>query len=324
MRRLPGAGLKVARDTETTGAEIWRGGVTPWQCDEMGHMNVRFYLGNANEGLINLAAMLGMPHAFTPGASSTLILREHHVRFLKEARAGAGLYMTGGVLEMGETDATLLQLIFHGSGEPACAITSRVTHVTPGELRPFPWTRITRERREAMTVAAPDFARPRGISGEPVTTMAGGAAADALGLPVAATGAVMPVDTDVFGRMLPEQLLARIYSSVGHVFRQSQAALFAAEPELQERLGGAAVEYRALYHAWPRAGDRLDLRSGHRALTPKSRSVVHWLLDPTSGRAWASAEVVSLFLDLKARKSLTLSPQAFAAMGVEPNPALGL
>ncbi|MEI9891118.1 MAG: hypothetical protein WDN45_11635 [Caulobacteraceae bacterium] len=29
------------------GTEIWRGGVTPWQCDEMGHMNVRFYLAAA-------------------------------------------------------------------------------------------------------------------------------------------------------------------------------------------------------------------------------------------------------------------------------------
>ena len=53
------------------GAELWRGGVTPWQCDEMGHMNVRLYLAAANEGLTNLAAMLGMPHAYTPSASST-------------------------------------------------------------------------------------------------------------------------------------------------------------------------------------------------------------------------------------------------------------
>ena len=37
-------------------------------------------------GAAGLAAMLGMPHAFTSGASSTLQLREHHVRFLKEAR----------------------------------------------------------------------------------------------------------------------------------------------------------------------------------------------------------------------------------------------
>ena len=101
MRRLPrtrGRGVSGLSKTDFPGVEIWRGGATPWQCDEMGHMNVRFYLSAANEGMANLAALMGMPRAFTPGASSTLLLQEHHVRFLKEARPGAGLVMTGGVL----------------------------------------------------------------------------------------------------------------------------------------------------------------------------------------------------------------------------------
>ena len=84
------------------------------------------------------------------------------------------------------------------------------------------------------------------------------------------------------------------------------------------------MEYRAVYHAWPRAGDRVELRSAHRELTAKARRVVHWLLDPTPGRAWASGEMVSLFLDLKARKSLTLSADALQAMAVEPNGHLRL
>jgi len=299
------------------GVEIWRGGVTPWQCDEMGHMNVRFYLAIATEGLVGLAAALGMPRAFSPGASSTLLVREHHVRFLKEARAGAGLVMTGGVLSLGETDAILLQILLHASGEPAAALTVRVTHVTPGELKPFPWTQATRRLAEGLMIEAPDFARPRGISDVPVSTKASLAAAEALGLPVASTGAVGPADCDIHGRMLPEQVLARIYASVGHVFRQSQAAALAAAPHLKDRLGGAAVEYRALYHAWPKAGDRLQMRSGHRALTPKSRSMVHWLLDPASGRPWATAEVVSLFLDLKERKAMIMPDDVFAAMAVD-------
>jgi acyl-CoA thioester hydrolase len=310
--------------TNQQGVEVWRGGVTPWQCDEMGHMNVRFYLSIAGEGLVGLAAALGMPRAFSPGASSTLLVREHHVRFLKEARAGAGLLMTGGVLSMGESDATLLQLLFHASGQPAAAVTVRVTHVTPRDLKPFPWPQSTRRLAEGLMIAAPDFAAPRGISGAPVSTVAGLERAEALGLPVAATGAVGLHDCDVFGRMLPEQVLARVYSSVGHVFRDSVAAALAAAPDLRERLGGAAVEYRCLYHAWPHAGDRLQLRSGHRAMTPKSRSVVHWLLDPTSGRPWATAEVVSLFLDLKARRSLVMPADVFAAMAVDPIEGLEL
>lgn len=310
--------------TDLPGKEIWRGGVTPWQCDEMGHMNVQFYLAIASQGLAGLAAMLGMPHAFTAGASSTLLVREHHVRFLKEARPGAGLVMTGGLLDIGQTEATLLQLLFHADGEPAAAITAKVEHVTPRDLRPFPWTRSTRERIPDMRIQAPPFAGPRSISLDPFDTMASLDQAEALGLPVVAGGAVMPVDCDVFGRMLPEHLLNRVYASVGHMIRPSHEALLQAQPDLAGRLGGAAVEYRAVYHAWPRAGDRVELRSAHRELTAKARRVVHWLLDPTTGRPWASGEIVSLFLDLKARKSLTLSAEALQAMAVDPMDELGL
>ena len=306
------------------GAEIWRGGVTPWQCDEMGHMNVQFYLAAANEGLVGLAAMLGMPHAYTPGATSTLIVREHHVRFLKEARPGAGLMMTGGLLSIGETDATLLQLIFHATGEPAAAITAKVAHVTPRDLRPFPWTRATLDRAQALTVSAPDFATPRSIATTPVATMASLKTADALAMPVGSSGAITAQTCDVFGRMLPEQMLARVYASIGHVLRQSQAAVLEAHPELVGRLGGAAVEYRVVYHAWPGPGDRVQMRSAHKDLTPRLRRVIHWLLDPTTGRPWASAEMVSLFLDLKARKSLTLSEAALASMDITPTPGLEL
>jgi acyl-CoA thioester hydrolase len=290
----------------------------------MGHMNVRFYLAAANEGLANLAALMGMPRAFTPGASSTLLLREHHVRFLKDARAGAGLFMTGGVVAMGESDATLVQLLFHVTGEPAAAITAKVAHVTPRDMRPFPWTQTTRRLAPALTIQPPDFALPRSIPTDPVVTAASLEVADALGLLRGSTGAVTPADCDVFGRVLPEQVLARIYASVGNILRDSQAAVLKAEPDLEGRLGGAAVEYRAVYHAWPGAGERLEMRSGHRDLTPKMRRVIHWLLDPTSGRPWATAEMVSLFLDLKARRSLTLSDHALQSMGIEPNPHLAL
>lgn len=306
------------------GVETWRGGVTPWQCDEMGHMNMGFYLAIADEGMVGLAAALGMPNAYAAGASSTLLPREHHVRFLKEARPGDGLILTGGVLSIGETEAVLLQILFHASGEPAAAITARVSHVTSRQLKPFAWSKATLQLAEGLMLEAPVYAKPRGVAADPVATGASVEAAEALGLPVTAAGALAPQDCDVFGRMAPQQVLARIYSSVGHVFRRSHAAALEAQPHLQGRLGGAAVEYRVLYHAWPRAGDRLQLRSGHRAMTPKSRSVVHWLLDPQSGAPWATAEIVSLFLDLQERRALVMPEDVYAAMLAERIEGLGL
>ena len=50
------AGLK---ELDNGGLEVWRGGVNTWECDEMGHMNVRFYVSRFIEGLAGLALRLG-------------------------------------------------------------------------------------------------------------------------------------------------------------------------------------------------------------------------------------------------------------------------
>ena len=46
--------------------EVWRGGVNTWEIDMMGHLNVRFYVARAMEGLVGAAAALGMAGAFRP------------------------------------------------------------------------------------------------------------------------------------------------------------------------------------------------------------------------------------------------------------------
>ena len=102
------------------GLEVWRGGVNPWQCDQMGHLNVRFYVAHAVEALAGLAAALGMTRAYSPHATSTLVVREHHIRFLKEARVGDPLHMTVGVLDFGDTGAPHFDPhISHGLVSPA-------------------------------------------------------------------------------------------------------------------------------------------------------------------------------------------------------------
>jgi acyl-CoA thioester hydrolase len=291
------------------GVETWRGSVRPRHIDEMGHMNVRYYIANAAEGLVGLAGALGMPRAFTTGASATLAVREHHVRFLHEARVGAGLYMQSAVLEMGESDARLLQVLFHAAGdEPAAAVTTRVEHVTAGEMRPFPWSHTTRRLAEGLTVAAPDYALPRGLVGEPLLGPASAEAADALGLGSAASGALTPSDVDVFGLMRPEHVLERVSQSIPHQLGRADLPLAEHMPELAGHLGGATVELRTAYRRWPRAGDRLVMRSALSGLTPKVSRLTHWMLDPATGQAWTETEMLVVNFDLHARKAVELAP----------------
>ena len=302
------------------GLEIWRGGVEQWECDAMGHLNVGFYLSRSMQGLVNLAAEMGMPRAFAPDAQATLQVREQHVRFVKEARPGAPLIMTGGILEMNETEARLLMVLRHASGELSACFQTVVAHVTARDARPFAWPRRVLERAEGLGVEVPEGGAPRGIDMGPVASQASLERARTLGLTPIAMGAILPADCDVFGRMRSERLMAAISEGAIHIFSKIRPPT---TPD-GARIGGAALEYRVIHLAWPRAGDRFEFRSGFAGGDARIRRPIHWMLDPETGRAWGVAEAVVASFDLDRRKVVTLEGADLAAAEQAVIPGLTL
>ncbi len=295
--------------TETGPVEIWRGGVALSDCDEMGHMNVRRYLARAQEGLGGLAVGLGLPRAFTLNATATLLVQEHRIRFLAEARVGAALYMTGGTLAFGESDATLLQVLHHGDdGRPAAAFLTRVAHAKPSDGRAFPWPERARRGAQALAVDLPAFAAPRGL--QPSNAEPDSVAADPEGGGTApggqrlGRGMVMVDAADLFGRLTPEAIIGRMAEATSGVMRPLRAEMMARNPGL--RLGGAALEYQLIYEDLPRIGDHLELWGAVTAVKAKVQQVAFTLVDPLSGRRWASARAVVSCLDLDARRLITV------------------
>lgn len=303
----------------TGGVEVWRGSVAAWECDHMGHMNVGFYVAKASEGLVGLGAELGMPHAFAPDASATLIVRDQHIRFLKEARPGAALHMTGGVVEVDEDTARLAFLMHHGDGAFAASFQTLVAHATPRDGRAFPWPERIRRRLEALRMRVPEPAAPRSIRLDPVESQASLGRADELGLKRTALGAIRDVDCDAFGRMRTELMMARISDGIPHFFEGKRPG--AGD---DRKVGGAALEYRLLHLDWPRAGDRVELRSGSAGGDARFRRLVHWLVDPTSGRAWGSAEAIAVSFDLETRKMISLSDDELARVEADAVSGLSL
>jgi acyl-CoA thioester hydrolase len=300
---------------EEWGVEVWRGGVNTWECDEMGHMNVRFYVAKVMEGLVGLAAELGLPHAFSVGANATLLVREQHIRFLREARAAAVLHMRGGVLEMSESGARLLLVLFHSvSGEPAAAFQVVVSHVTPGDGLPFPWPSRARTRAAALAAPLPVYAAARSIGQADFVSQASLARAEALGLTPIGAGAVLAQDCDIFGRMRAEQFVSRVSDGVGRLTGLTRKRVMEASDPRPARVGGVVLEYRLVHLRWPRVGDRLLLRSGLAGVDRRTQRLIHWLLDPLSGEPWGVAEAVAAVLDLDARKLTPIQPAAEAAL----------
>jgi acyl-CoA thioester hydrolase len=228
--------------------------------------------------------------------------------------------MTGGILEIGETDARTLLLMRHQDGELAAAFQTVVAHVTAQELRPFAWPQRIRARAAELSVAVPERAGPRSLNLDPVESQASVQRANDLGLRRTGLGVVSTADCDAFGRLRTEGFMHRLSEAIPHFFAGRRPG----NGEGESKIGGAAVEYRLVHHAWPRAGDRLEIRSGSAGGDARVRRLVHWMLDPDTGRAWGSAEAIAVSFDLATRKIVTLSDEELARAEADAVPGLGL
>jgi len=289
-------------------APLYQGSVNTWECDDGGHLNIRFHMERAFTGLAHMARELELPRAFTENAGSTLIAQEAHVRFIKEARPGAPLVMHGGVVEMGESDATLCFDMRHHDGAPGTAFTFKVRHVETRGLRSFPWSERSRAAAKRLKCKPPEHAKPRSIDVSQPAADASIANAEALGVQRIGGAIVYPDQCDALGRLRGEHFVGRISDSVPNLLAPWRQA--AASDGVQP--AGAVVEARYVFRRFPRAGELIEVRSGIAEIGDKTLRLVHWILDPETGAAWASMEGVALTFDVNTRKALTPTAEARA------------
>ncbi|MGH7002122.1 MAG: thioesterase family protein, partial [Stellaceae bacterium] len=117
-------------------------------------------------------------------------------------------------------------------------------------------------------------------------------------------GAVGASDCDRHGFMVTRAFMGRISDAIPNMIAKIRGV-----DRSEEGSGGAALEYRLVYHAAPREGDVLALRSGIKAIGSKTFLWGHWLFDRESGEAVATAEAVAVAFDLATRKSIAISAE---------------
>ncbi|WP_273185702.1 thioesterase family protein [Hyphomonas adhaerens] len=284
---------------------LWRGSCNQWDCDEMGHMNVRVYVEKQMEGLAVFAHALGMPHAFRQNSPSTITPVDQHIRFVREVLPGRPLTMHGCLIEVGEADALVYQELRHADGQLAAAFRTRIMHIDTAGREPFPWGKSVRAAMADDMDTPPEESAPRSI--DPV---AEGLPYDdisvetprKLGIACIGMGAVPPQHLDVHGRMSPAWVIGRISDSVPNLLFGWRKDVAAAAGDL--RMGAAVLEYRIRYHDMPQAGDRFEVYTGLGGVEGKTHSLFHWMMDPVTGKPWATSQATAITLDLDARKAI--------------------
>ncbi len=294
---------------------LWRGIANSWECDELGHLNVRFYLAKAAEAVGGLAQLIHMPDAFTARPYATLVAREITVRFLAEARPGTPLSIRGGVVDHDETGLTAALVMDHPAlGIPAASFTVKLEHYAPAFGRTFAWSSRTRAALDALTVTKPAECETRSIDlgeREANPTLA---RAQSLGLTAIGQGLINANEVDALGHMRAEFAFGKISDSVTHfeaAFPDHWQALREGRPLTTS---GAVLEARIHMRQWPRAGTAFQVHSGVKAATETVRTLVHWVIDPATGKNLWSMEAVACLMDLEARKLKRVPPEEVARL----------
>jgi acyl-CoA thioester hydrolase len=297
--------------------EVWRGCANAWECDHIGHLNTRFYVARIEQALAAFARKLALPNITDGTAEHRLFVKAQHMRFLREARAGAALHATGQVLRWGRDDADLLFLLHHSNkAEIAATFRLSLAHVATSSGEPEPWPEAATRAAHALTCEAPKEAQPRAVSldDDSAAVTASLERARHLGMRTTGLGTIMPDLCDAHGYWRLSGFMGRVADSIPHLRNGDWRDILArTTPNAPSRVGSALVEFQTVHLRWPKIGDGCEVRSALAGCTERVTYSSHWLLDPETGDPWASVRTVGIALDLDARRSIPLTVEAQAA-----------
>jgi acyl-CoA thioester hydrolase len=149
-------------------------------------------------------------------------------------------------------------------------------------------------------MAVPTHGAPRGLALDAPRAAPTWEEADRLGLRLTQQSILVSSECDSRGLMAARAYMGRFVDSIPHL----TAHIPGFGRDAEAKIGTVALEARLVYRGVPREGDVLALRSGLKALTGKTAIRVHWLFNLETGEAVATDEVLSVFLDLRTRKSI--------------------
>lgn len=285
----------------------WAGECSAWECDELGHLNMRHYVYKTAQARAGLIIRMGLHEAFTSHATSSIRVKDFHIKYQAEARPGDPLKIESGVLSLEDTTAQLCHMMYHADGRIAASVIETVEHIYLHGIRAFSWPRRVREKIAEFKAETPAPAKPRNIDmSDPQTGMTL-SELEALGLPVLGAGVFGPEEADNTGFVTPQAFFGRTTSSIGWYTD--------GWPEIHDenyREGGgmaALLEARAVFHNHPRVGDAYVYVPGFLGANTYTRGILHNLLDPITGKNYMSNVAMGCLFNTKSRSLVKTTPE---------------
>lgn len=282
--------------------ETYRSSVQTWECDQMGHLNVQFYVEKSVEGLDAIAQAIGLGPRFARQHDTGFVPIDQHLRFHRELRPGTPIFLRSGVLDVRDHSLRIVgELINMANNQVAATSIIDAGFVERATLKPHALPKSAEEAAAALKVEMPGTAEPRGIALVVPRQSPMLVDAEEMGMFTTYQGVVKPHECDSYGRLQTRHYMGRVSDAIPTLIVETRAG-----DVRTANVGGAALEYRFVYRKAAESGDLLILKSGLRAVGNKTFSYCHWLFDVESGECVATAEAVAISFDLVARKAIDI------------------
>jgi acyl-CoA thioester hydrolase len=133
----------------------YRGTVYPWQCDQMGHMNVMYYVGKFDEATWQMFAGIGVTPSYMRLQGCGVAAVHQVITYRRELRAGDLLTIRTGILEINPKLIRFYhEMTNDETGEIAATTVITGLHMDTQSRKacPFPEEVIQRAKRQIVEV----------------------------------------------------------------------------------------------------------------------------------------------------------------------------
>jgi acyl-CoA thioester hydrolase len=128
----------------------YRGTVFPWHCDQMGHMNVMWYVGKFDEATWHLMAAIGITPSYIAETASGMAGVQQNITYKREIFAGAIVEVRSHIVSIGERKVVFIHEMFDAASDELCAVCElTAVHLdrTARRAKPFPTEIVDRARK---------------------------------------------------------------------------------------------------------------------------------------------------------------------------------
>lgn len=134
----------------------YKGTVYPWHCDQVGHMNVMWYVGKFDEATWQLFNAIGLTPSYLRANQRGMAAVDQHITYAKELHAGAVISISSSVKEVNDKRITFTHEMRNDeTGEVAARTTLIAVHMDTAARKSCAFPTSVKAAAQALVAEAP-------------------------------------------------------------------------------------------------------------------------------------------------------------------------